>query len=100
MKANNCLFLVFLFKLQISFSTVGNMLGLIIKRVRSTASSASGNKRKKLTDQQEAELHCYDIFGRENSVYILSSFLDVLLLKKDMTNRLLLTLDNYILNTD
>ncbi|KAF7836313.1 uncharacterized protein G2W53_011172 [Senna tora] len=76
-------------QIDISSSTVGNMLGLILKRGSGIISSAYGNKKKK-TVHQEGSLPLDDIFERESSVYILGSFLDVLLLKKDITSRHLL----------
>ena len=78
-----------LMELQISFSTIGHILDLILKQESLVISSADERttKKQKLTIHQEAELHTNDICRRDNPVYILSSLLDVLLLKKDITNR-------------
>ncbi|KAF7845346.1 uncharacterized protein G2W53_002251 [Senna tora] len=83
-------------RIDISSSTVGKMLGLILKRgscilKRGSCiiSSAYGNKKKKSV-HPEGSLPLNDIFGRKNSVDILGSFLDILLLKKDITDRHLL----------
>lgn len=76
-------------ELQISFSTVGYILDLILAQKSATVRSADEKitKKQKLTTHQEAEVPTNDICRRGSPDYILSSILDVLLLKKDITNR-------------
>lgn len=71
-------------ELQISFSTVGYMLDLILalKSFIVSSSNEKAVKKQKLVGHQEAE-------DPSNNIWILSSLLDVLLLKKDITNRCL-----------
>lgn len=78
-------------ELQISFSTVGYMLDLILalKSFIVSSSNEKAVKKQKLVGHQEAEDPSNNIWRRDNPVYILSSLLDVLLLKKDITNRCL-----------
>ncbi|KAJ1389579.1 U3 small nucleolar RNA-associated protein 10 [Sesbania bispinosa] len=80
-----------LMRIDISFSTVGHVLDLILAQKSCINSSADEKtkKKQKLT-HQESEPHTNNICRRVNPVYILSSLLDVLLLKKDITNRHLL----------
>ncbi|XP_047149419.1 uncharacterized protein At3g06530-like, partial [Vigna umbellata] len=79
-------------ELQISFSTVGYMLDLILalKSFIVSSSNEKAVKKQKLVGHQDAEDPSNNIWRRDNPVYILSSLLDVLLLKKDITNRHLL----------
>ncbi|KAI4332818.1 hypothetical protein L6164_017696 [Bauhinia variegata] len=81
-----------LLRIDISCSTVAHMLDLIFERESCIISSAYGKKKKKkkLTMHQEADLPLDDICKRETSDYLLSSLLDVLLLRKDIKNRNLL----------
>jgi len=76
-------------ELQISFSTVGYMLDLILGLESFIVSSSNEKvvKKQKLVGHQEAKDPSNNICRRDNPVYILSSLLDVLLLKKDITNR-------------
>ncbi|RDX79717.1 hypothetical protein CR513_39830, partial [Mucuna pruriens] len=78
--------------IDISFSTVGHILDLILAQKSCIISSADEKmtKKQKLIGHQEAGYPRNDICRRDNPVYILSSLLDVLLLKKDITNRHLL----------
>lgn len=78
-------------ELQVSFSAVGHILDLILAPRSCLVSSACENtaKKQKLIVHQEAKLPSNDICRRDNPINILSSLLDVLLLKKDITNRLL-----------
>lgn len=68
-------------RIDISFSVFGDMLDIILKR-GSCINISESKKKKKLSVHAEE-----GIFRRENSFYILSSLLDVLLLKKDITKR-------------
>jgi len=74
-------------ELQIDFKTVGRILDLILApkcgKIRSADEKLQ--KRQKLTTHHEEELD--DICRIDNLVDSLSSLLDVLLLKKDITNR-------------
>ncbi|XP_022637564.1 uncharacterized protein At3g06530 isoform X2 [Vigna radiata var. radiata] len=72
-------------RIDISFSTVGYMLDLILalKSFIVSSSNEKAVKKQKLVGHQEAE-------DPSNNIWILSSLLDVLLLKKDITNRHLL----------
>ncbi|KAG4402850.1 hypothetical protein GLYMA_02G290200v4 [Glycine max] len=81
-----------LMRIDISFSTVGHMLDLILAQKSCISSSAEEKmvKKQKFIGHQEAGYPPNDISRRDNPVYILSSLLDVLLLKKDITNRHLL----------
>ncbi|TKY57272.1 U3 small nucleolar RNA-associated protein 10 [Spatholobus suberectus] len=81
-----------LMRIDISFSTVGHILDLILAQKSCIISSADEKmaKKQKLIGHQEAGYPPNDICRRDNPVYILSSLLDVLLLKKDITNRHLL----------
>jgi hypothetical protein len=71
-------------ELQIDFKTVGRILDLILAPKCGKIRSAD-KKRQKLTTHHEEELD--DICRIDNLVDSLSSLLDVLLLKKDITNR-------------
>ncbi|XP_052736877.1 uncharacterized protein At3g06530 isoform X2 [Vigna angularis] len=81
-----------LMRIHISFSTVGYMLDLILALKSFIVSSSNEKvvKKQKLVGHQDAEDPSNNIWRRDNPVYILSSLLDVLLLKKDITNRHLL----------
>lgn len=81
-----------LMRIDITFSTVGHMLDLILAQKSCIISSADKKsvKKQKLIGHQESGYSPNDICGRDNPVNILSSLLDVLLLKKDITNRHLL----------
>ncbi|XP_027939226.1 uncharacterized protein At3g06530 [Vigna unguiculata] len=81
-----------LMRIDISFSTVGYMLDHILapKSFKVISSNKKAVKKKKLVGHQEAEDPSNSIWRRDNPFYILSSLLDVLLLKKDITNRHLL----------
>ncbi|XP_061353134.1 uncharacterized protein At3g06530 [Gastrolobium bilobum] len=81
-----------LMRIDISFSTVGHILDRILTQKGCVISSANEKKikKQKLAVLQEEKLPANDICGRDNPVYMLSSLLDVLLLKKDITNRHLL----------
>ncbi|CAK8538792.1 unnamed protein product [Lathyrus sativus] len=78
-----------LMRIDINFSTVGHILDLILApkcgKVRSADEKTK--KRQKLTIDQEAELPTNDICRIDDPAYLLSSLLDVLLLKKDIINR-------------
>jgi len=90
-------------ELQISFSTVGYMLDHILapKSFKVISSNKKAVKKKKLVGHQEAEDPSNSIWRRDNPFYILSSLLDVLLLKKDITNRCLVNSESecYIMCT-
>nr|XP_007142268.1 hypothetical protein PHAVU_008G266400g [Phaseolus vulgaris]ESW14262.1 hypothetical protein PHAVU_008G266400g [Phaseolus vulgaris] len=79
-------------RIDINFSTVGYMLDLILAPKSFIVSSSNEKvvKKQKLFGHQNAEDPSNNICRRDNPVYILSSLLDVLLLKKDITNRHLL----------
>ncbi|XP_057441205.1 uncharacterized protein At3g06530 isoform X2 [Lotus japonicus] len=81
-----------LMRLDVSFSALGHILDLILAPRSCLVSSACENtaKKQKLIVHQEAKLPSNDICRRDNPINILSSLLDVLLLKKDITNRHLL----------
>ncbi|MED6160063.1 hypothetical protein PIB30_047925 [Stylosanthes scabra] len=76
-------------RIDISFETVGQILDLILQQESWIISSTHEKftKKKKLTKNKEEEVHTNDICRRDNPVNILSSLLDVLLLKKEITNR-------------
>jgi len=76
-------------ELQIDFETVGRILGLILatKCGKIRSADEKSKKRQKLTTHHEAEHLNNDPCKIDNPVYTLSSLLDVLLLKKDITNR-------------
>ncbi|KAK7300089.1 hypothetical protein RJT34_10922 [Clitoria ternatea] len=76
-------------RIDISVSTVGHVLDLLLAQKSCIINSAHEKvaKKQKLVVNQEAGLPTEDICRRDNPVYILSSLLDVLLLKKDITNR-------------
>ncbi|XP_058732539.1 uncharacterized protein At3g06530-like [Vicia villosa] len=78
-----------LMHIDIDFSTVGHILDLILAPKCGPVRSADEKtiKRQKLTTDQEAELPTNDICTIDDPVYLLSSLLDVLLLKKGITNR-------------
>ncbi|XP_015973198.1 uncharacterized protein At3g06530 [Arachis duranensis] len=77
-----------LMRIDISFDTIGHILDLILKQESWIISSSheKTTKKQKLKIREE-EVLTNDICRRENPVYILSSLLDVLLLKKEITNR-------------
>ncbi|KAK7276819.1 hypothetical protein RIF29_17965 [Crotalaria pallida] len=78
-------------RIDISFSTVGHMLDIVLKQECITSSmDEKMAKKQKLTGNQEADLPANGVCRGDNPVYILSSLLDVLLLKKDITSRHLL----------
>lgn len=76
-------------ELQIGVSTVRHMLDLVLKQGSFKISSMDEKmtKKQKLIVLQEAELPANDMCRGDSPVYILGSFLDVLLLKKDITTR-------------
>ncbi|CAJ1971385.1 unnamed protein product [Sphenostylis stenocarpa] len=78
-----------LMRIDISISTVGHMLDLILAQKRFILSSLDENtvKKQKLVGHLEAEYPSNEICTRDDPFCILSSLLDVLLLKKDITNR-------------
>ncbi|KAE9614797.1 hypothetical protein Lal_00036146 [Lupinus albus] len=79
-------------RIDIGFSTVGHMLDLILKHEKYTVSSIYEKtaKKQKLTVNQEADLPPSDICRGVDPVFVISSLLDVLLLKKGITSRDLL----------
>ncbi|WJX64702.1 hypothetical protein P8452_49448 [Trifolium repens] len=78
-----------LLRIDINFSTVAHILDLIHATKCGIVRSANEKrkKRQKLPTHQEVEFLPDDICRIDNPGYILSSLLDVLLLKKDITNR-------------
>ncbi|GAU49365.1 hypothetical protein TSUD_252390 [Trifolium subterraneum] len=78
-----------LLRIDINFSTVAHILDLILasKCGIIRAANEKTKKRQKLTTDQEVEFLPDEIWRIDNPAYILSSLLDVLLLKKDITNR-------------
>ncbi|XP_027329398.1 uncharacterized protein At3g06530 isoform X2 [Abrus precatorius] len=91
-KVNNQFYMGLKNEVKISFSAVGHMLDLILAQRSHIISSVDKKmtKKQKLTVHQEAEFPTNDICRKDNPIYILSSLLDVFLLKKDVTNRHLL----------
>nr|KYP73393.1 Uncharacterized protein At3g06530 family [Cajanus cajan] len=81
-----------LMRIDINFSTVGHVLELILAQKSCMISSADEKmeKKQKLIGHQDAGYFPNDICRRDNPLHILSSLLDVLLLKRDITNRHLL----------
>ncbi|KAL2316770.1 hypothetical protein Fmac_030646 [Flemingia macrophylla] len=81
-----------LMRIDICFSTVGHILELILAQKSCIISSTDEKipKKQKLIEHQDAGFPPNDICRRDNPVSILSSLLDVLLIKKDITNRHLL----------
>ncbi|KAK8344000.1 hypothetical protein V6Z12_A07G051700 [Gossypium hirsutum] len=74
-----------LLRLTIASSTVGEMLDLVCKEDPVAIVSADGKKKKKSAANPKPG---YDlVFKGEQTLYFLSSLLDVLLLKKDISNR-------------
>ncbi|XP_052489322.1 uncharacterized protein At3g06530 isoform X2 [Gossypium raimondii] len=74
-----------LLRLTIASSTVGEMLDLVFKEDPVAIVSADGKKKKKSAANPKPG---YDlVFKGEQTLYFLSSLLDVLLLKKDISNR-------------
>ncbi|CAI8586853.1 unnamed protein product [Vicia faba] len=78
-----------LMRIDINFLTVCHILDLILAPKCGTVRSADEKtkKRQKFTTNQEAELPTNDMCRIGDPVYLLSSLLDVLLLKKDILNR-------------
>ncbi|XP_022736221.1 uncharacterized protein At3g06530 isoform X4 [Durio zibethinus] len=77
-----------LLRLNIASSTVGQMLDLALKEDPLVNGSAYGKKRKKSAENLKPDYH-YDVVSKgEQALYFLCSLLDVLLLKKDIANRL------------
>ncbi|XWS47705.1 hypothetical protein CRYUN_Cryun13aG0007100 [Craigia yunnanensis] len=76
-----------LLRLTIASSTVGQMLDLVLKEDPLVIGSAHGKKKKKSSENLKPGYH-YDVVSKgEQTLYFLSSLLDVLLLKKDIANR-------------
>ncbi|XP_038993491.1 uncharacterized protein At3g06530-like isoform X2 [Hibiscus syriacus] len=74
-----------LLRLTIASSTVGEMLDLVLKEDTLVIVSAHGKKKKKSAANPKSG---YDLVSTgEQTVYFLCSLLDVLLLKKDISNR-------------
>ncbi|KAE8710644.1 Ubiquinol-cytochrome C chaperone family protein isoform 1 [Hibiscus syriacus] len=70
---------------KIASSTVGEMLDLVLKEDTLVIVSAHGKKKKKSAANPKSG---YDLVSTgEQTVYFLCSLLDVLLLKKDISNR-------------
>ncbi|XVF49416.1 hypothetical protein PTKIN_Ptkin04bG0010100 [Pterospermum kingtungense] len=76
-----------LLRLNISSSTVGQMLDLILKEDSLMLGSAHGKKKKKSAGNLKPGYHYDVVFKGEQAFYFLSSLLDVLLLKKDIADR-------------
>ncbi|KAF4372054.1 hypothetical protein F8388_000270 [Cannabis sativa] len=79
-----------LLRLNITWSTIVQMLDHVLKNKGRVISSAYGKKKRKLVGDQKSTLPVDEIYKGENALSFLSSFLDVLLLKKDIVNRDLL----------
>lgn len=73
--------------LQISCSTVGWMLDIILNQESLIISSAYGKKKKKLNVHCRSNLPHNVICKGEDALSLLSSVFDILLLKKDIANR-------------
>lgn len=73
--------------LQITCSTVCQVLDPVLKQETLVIGSAYGKKKKKSGEYQKSNLHGDEIYKGENALSFLSSLLDILLLKKDMANR-------------
>lgn len=73
--------------LQISCSSVGQMLNFILSQESLIISSAYGKKKKKLLERSRSNLPHNVICKGGDALSLLSSLLDVLLLKKDIANR-------------
>lgn len=73
--------------LQISCSTVGSMLDIILKQESLIIGSAYGKKKKKLNVHCRSSLPHNVICKGEDALSLLSSVFDILLLKKDIANR-------------
>ncbi|GLT39857.1 hypothetical protein SLA2020_140240 [Shorea laevis] len=76
-----------LLHLNISCSTVGRMLDLILKQEALVVDSDYGRKKKKSGDYLKPDLYQNAYSKIRNALFFLSSLLDVLLLKKDIANR-------------
>ncbi len=72
--------------MQISCSTVGQMLDFIFKQESLIISSVKG-KKKKLDVHSWSNLPSDMICKGEDALSLLSAVLDILLLKKDIANR-------------
>uniref|UniRef100_A0A803NS19 BP28 C-terminal domain-containing protein n=1 Tax=Cannabis sativa TaxID=3483 RepID=A0A803NS19_CANSA len=79
-----------LLRLNITWSAIVQMLDHVFKNKGRGISSAYGKKKRKLVGDQKSTLPVDEIYKGENALSFLSSFLDVLLLKKDIVNRDLL----------
>jgi hypothetical protein len=73
--------------LQISCSTVGWMLDIILKQESLVISSAYGKKKKKLNVHCRSSLPQNVICKGEDALSMLRSVFDILLVKKDIANR-------------
>ncbi|KAG7972395.1 hypothetical protein I3843_07G181800 [Carya illinoinensis] len=76
-----------LLRLNISCSSVGQMLNFILSQESLIISSAYGKKKKKLLERSRSNLPHNVICKGGDALSLLSSLLDVLLLKKDIANR-------------
>ncbi|KAF5456234.1 hypothetical protein F2P56_025737 [Juglans regia] len=74
-------------RLNISCSSVGQMLNFILSQESLIISSAYGKKKKKLLERSRSNLPHNVICKGGDALSLLSSLLDVLLLKKDIVNR-------------
>ncbi|XP_042487302.1 uncharacterized protein At3g06530 [Macadamia integrifolia] len=76
-----------LLRVNITFSTVGRLLDSILAEEGQFVASSDGRKKKKLIRPQIYDLNHDHFFKGKGAVSFLSSLLDVMLLKKDIVNR-------------
>ena len=72
---------------QITYSNVVNMVDYILNSSCQVTVSADGKKKKKLAENHKSNLPNNVVYRGGSALSFLSSLLDVLLLKKDITKR-------------
>ncbi|KAK3026432.1 hypothetical protein RJ639_041444 [Escallonia herrerae] len=80
-----------LLQINISCSIVGRMLDIAMEQEACVTGTAYQRKKTKATVQWKSDIHHDVIRGGKNTLSFLSSLLDILLLKKDIENRIYLT---------
>ncbi|KAK3033239.1 hypothetical protein RJ639_033119 [Escallonia herrerae] len=80
-----------LLQINISCSIVGQMLDIAMEQEACVTGTAYQRKKTKTTLHRKSDIHHDVIRGGENTLSFLSSLLDILLLKKDIENRIYLT---------
>lgn len=72
---------------QITYTTVVKMVDYLLNSSSQVTASANGKKKIKLAENHKSNYTNDGVWSGESALSFLSSLLDVLLLKKDITDR-------------